>query len=514
MDTKGTIAALGLVLAGSGAHAHDLTAPWESRSEDLTDTLYTTYYNDHAIAGAANGFVDHGVVAWLRCSSNALDGPFGEVAYKGAPSAPDVPDGDSVVPSRYGHGYNVPMDFACEPPADALPLYRLYKSKPETDHVYTTSTAEVAELEDHGYAFDRVEGYLFTSQVEGSMPLYRLRKGKHATGHDVEHRYTLSSSARATLISRNWVNEGIAGYAFASYVNPTVDAVGFTGTYNGANISMTTPVTVPIRNVVPPASRLALGGSPSGSRMYGMLASNVTERPAGATWQNLRFDIYTGTWFPPVPDASPLDHMPMYLHYASQAATNQLSAVPPYDGVAITFVPGNSLNGTPCDATPDTGGQIVFEIGEGTISCGPVLATPLRSRAWYSVDYALDDAAHVRLTVTERATGRPLTFADGTTTYTASLAGITRARSSRGSAASPKTRRSARTRTARTAFHPRTRATSSSPTCVRPTRRRGSTTSRCAGSMRTSRRSDAVVPRHIDEAGCVEPRREPATQRG
>jgi hypothetical protein len=423
MHTMGRMAALALVVAGSGVHAHDLVALWESYSEDMSDTFYTTYYNDHAIAGAAGGFVDHGVVAWLPCSSAALDGPRGEASYKGVPAAPDVPDGDAVVPSRYGHGYNVPMDFACAPPADALPLYRLYKAKPETDHVYTTSTAEVAELEHRGYAFDRVEGYLFTSQVEGSTPLYRLRKGKHATGHDVEHRYTLSSSARATLISRNWADEGIEGYAFASYVNPTVDAVGFTGTYNGTNVSMTTPVTVPIRDVVPPTSRLALGGDPSGSRMYGMFASNVTERPAGATWHNLRFDLYTGTWFPHVPDASPLDHMPMYLHYASQAAANQLSVVPPYDGVAITFVPGNTLNGTSCDAVPNAGGQVMFEIGEGTISCGPVLATPLRSHAWYSVDYALDDAANVRLTVTERATGKPLAFADGTTTYAASLAG-------------------------------------------------------------------------------------------
>ena len=178
MGTMGKVAVLGLVLAGGAAHAYDLTALWESRNAGMTDTFYTTYYNDHAISGPANGFVDHGVTAWLPCSSNALDGPFGETAYKGTPSAPDAPDApasDGVKPSRYGHGYNARMDFACDPPADALPLYRLYKSAPATDHVYTTSTTEVAALEADGYGFDRVEGYLFTSQVEGSTALYRLR---------------------------------------------------------------------------------------------------------------------------------------------------------------------------------------------------------------------------------------------------------------------------------------------------------------------------------------------------
>ena len=424
MDTMGKVAVVGLVLAGGSAHAYDLTALWESRNAGMTDTFYTTYYNDHTISGPANGFVDHGVAAWLPCSSNALDGPFGEPSYKGTPAAPDAPAGDGLAPSRSGHGYAVRMDFACAPPADARPLYRLYKSRPETDHVYTTSAEEVAALEASGYGFDRVEGYLFTSRVEGSTALYRLRKDNRASGQTVEHRYTLSASARASLRAKGWVDEGVAGYAFASYVNPTVAAVGFAGTYNGTNVSPTTPVTVPIRDVVPLRSQLALGGSPSGSSVYGMHASNVTKRPAGAAWQSLSFDLYTGTWFPPVPDASPLDHMPMYLHYASQAAANQLSAVPPYDGVAITFVPGNTLNGTVCDTVANTGGQIVFEIGEGTISCGPVLATPLQPNTWYRVDYALDDAARVRLTVTQRATGVPLTFADGTTTYAGTVAGF------------------------------------------------------------------------------------------
>jgi len=414
---------LGFAFAASlPAHAYDLIALWEARHAGVTDTLYTTYYNDDRLAiQPGNGYADHGVAAWLPCSSNALNGPFGEISYKGSPSSPDVPPGDTVTPSRYGHGYTARMNYACAQPAGALPLYRMYKASPETDHVYTTSTSEVAALEARGYGFERVEGYIFTSQVSGSTAIYRLRSGSNVAGQNAEHRYTLSTSARQSLLAANWTDEGIVGYAFASYVNPSVAAVGFTGTYNGANISPSTPVTVPIRNVVPTTAQLTLGGDTTSS-IYGMYASNVTVRPAGAVWQNLSFDIYTGNWFPASPAASPLNHMPMYLHYASQAATNQLSVVPPYDGVALTFIPGNTLTGTACSNVADSGGQLVFEVGEAyVISCGPNLATPLQNNTWYTVSYSLDDYAHVRVNVTNRTTGVALQFANGSTTYTGSL---------------------------------------------------------------------------------------------
>jgi hypothetical protein len=425
MDMARKSALLGLLLAASGsAHAYDLMALWESRNVGVTDTFYSTYYNDHLSSTHVSGFADHGVTAWLPCSLNTATGPFGETPYFGSTSYPDVPPGDTITPSRFGHGYSARMNFACNPPSGAVPLYRLYKSTPETDHVYTTSSSEVSALEARGYAFERVEGYLFTSQVTGSSPLYRLRKGNNVAGQDAEHRYTLSTSARQSLLTAGWTDEGVIGYAFSSYINPSVSTVGFTGTLNGTNINPTTPVTVPIRNVVPFTGLTTLGGN-STTSIYGMYASNVTVRPAGAVWQNFTFSIYTGNWFPATPSTSPLDHMPMYLHFASQATANGIPILPPYDGIGLTFVPGHTLNGTTCSSVPHSGGQLMLEIGMGmSISCDTVLATPMQNATWYDVSYSIDDTAQVRISIKNQATGVALTFANGQTTFSGSVASV------------------------------------------------------------------------------------------
>jgi len=418
----GFATSLAIIFSSQTARAYDLMALWESRSASVTDTFYTTYFNDHRLALNLNGAAEHGVAAYLPCSLNSLNGPFGEVSYKGTTGYEDSPSGDTVTPSRYTHGYSARTNWACAQPAGSVPLYRMYKFTPETDHLYTTSASEVSALESRGYGFDRVEGYLFTSQVAGSTALYRLRKGNNIAGQDAEHRYTLSTSARQSLLSAGWTDEGIIGYAFSSYVNPTVAATGFSGTLNGTNISPTTTVSVPIRNVVPPTTALTVGGN-SGSSQYGTYASYATTRPSGAVWQNLTFSFYTGSWFPATPSSSALNHMPLYLHYTSQSATNSPAVLPPYDGIAMVFVPGNSLNGVSCAGTSNTGGQIFMEIGQvEAVSCASNLSTPLQNNTWYKFSYSLNDAAQVRISATNLSTGQPLQFIAGGTEYVGSFA--------------------------------------------------------------------------------------------
>ena len=143
--------------ACSRAQTYDLIALWEARDPAATDTLYTTYYNDRNLA-LHNGFVDHGVAAWLPCAVATLSGPNAESPYHGTPDYPDVPPGDTAIPSRYAHGYATRMDFPCRQPAGAVALYRMHKQSPQTDHVYVTSVAEFNTLKASGYAFERVEG--------------------------------------------------------------------------------------------------------------------------------------------------------------------------------------------------------------------------------------------------------------------------------------------------------------------------------------------------------------------
>jgi len=400
------------------ARAYDLMALWESRYVAGTDTFYTTYYNDNR-SSINGGFTDHGVAAWLPCSVNSLHGPNGEIPYTGSASYPDVPPGDWVTPTRFGHGYPTPMNFTCAQPASSLPLYRLYKGAPQTDHVYTTSASEVTTLEASGYAFDRVDGYVFTTQVNGTVPFYRLHK---TTGSDTEHRYTISASARTTLLNAGWTQDTFTAYVFPTYVNPLVASTSFTGTFNGLNVNPTTITNVPIRNLVPPTTSLTLGGNAT-TIQYGTMASNVTVRPGGAVWQNLTFDFYTGDLFPPS-GGSNVNHIPFFLHYASQANKIILSGVPPYDGIAMVLVPGNTLNGVTCPGAPANGGQVFIEIGEAvSIQCASVTSA-LQNNTWYTLSYSLNDSASVRINVTNRGSGVPLTFVGGGTTFTNTYASL------------------------------------------------------------------------------------------
>lgn len=412
---------LGAILAVSAcsrARTYDLIALWESRDPATTDTLYTTYYNDRNLA-LHNGFADHGVAAWLPCALATERGPNAEPAYQGTSEYPDVPPGDTTVPSRYAHGYPTRMDFPCRQPTGAVALYRMHKASPQTDHVYVSQVTEFNALQAAGYAFERVEGYIFTAQVPGSTPLYRLVLTAGPPGGDVEHRYTISASARQGLENGGWSSEGIAGYVFASYINPTIGSTGYTGTFNGHRVSPTSTVVTAIRDVTSPRNTLIIGGD-SDRQQHGLLASNVTARPPGAVWQNASFHLYTGNIFSA---ASTLDHIPLFLHYASAATTHQLSVLPPYDGIALVLSK-EGLNGHHCGA-PATGGQLSIEIGEAFgISCASNLATPMQDDTWYAISYSLNDAAMVRLSISDFASGQPLTFIDGTTVFKKSFANL------------------------------------------------------------------------------------------
>lgn len=415
--------ALGIAVASaigaSHAQAYNLLPLWESRHVAEATTFYTTYLNDHASALDTDGHEDHGVTAWVACSDDTLNGPNGEISYKGSTAYPDTPTtfpNDWITPSRWRHGYHASMDFSCAQPAGAIPMYSMWGGAPYYDHFYTTSVTEFNARKAEGYMFGRVEGYLFTTQVTGSVPLYRLSTGMTTPNHDREHRLIISTVARTVLLNAGWQDDGIMGYVFATNTAATVGATQYTGTFNGVNVSPTTTVNVPIRNVVPTTSTITLGGD-SRSIEYGAYASNTTTRPAGAVWQNVTFDLYTGTLFSP---GTTLDHMPVYLHYASTSSRTALSFIPPYDGVALVFAPSTS-----CPGAPTGGGQLMLEIGQafGGLRCGPNLASVLQPNTWYTISYSLSDSASVRINVNVKNTGAAVTFLNGSTTYTESLSG-------------------------------------------------------------------------------------------
>src|SRR5690349_19300011 len=122
--------ALGIAVASaigaSHAQAYNLLPLWESRHVAEATTFYTTYINDHTSALRVDGHEDNGIAAWVACSDDTLNGPNGEISYKGSTDYRDTPSGDWITPSRYRHGYGAAMDFSCAQPSGSVAMYSMW----------------------------------------------------------------------------------------------------------------------------------------------------------------------------------------------------------------------------------------------------------------------------------------------------------------------------------------------------------------------------------------------------
>lgn len=407
MTSRRLFAGVVAVTASTCALAYDLVPMWESYLAIGHDSFYTENPAEHA-SSVRDTYEDHGVAFWLPCAQD-VPGPNGQ---------------PGITIPNLGFSDDLPMQFACRRPYGAAPLYRFYKGAPATDHFYTTSVpdADLAQLS-LGYAYEGVEGFVLTNPVAGSVPLYQLTTC-FATSHgcDVEHRYTISADTKATLVRAGWSNEGILGYVFGGYDNPSVLA-RYVGTLNGYAVTSSSYSVVPVQNVTPPARSLTLAGRGAiGARAqagaftdYGYLASNSTARPAGAASQRVTFTLYTGSLF----DASTnIDHIPVILYYHAQAGSDGFRA-DPYDGIGVFFsVP--QWGGNACGNASTWGGQIFIERfaappdtahGFDQDNCRSNLAQPLQPRHYYDIVITADDAATLDVTVRDHATHQVLRLA-------------------------------------------------------------------------------------------------------
>jgi hypothetical protein len=86
-----------------------------------------------------------------------------------------------------------------------VPLYRLSNSR--GDNVLTTDPNLKSTMQSQGYQDNGVVGYVASSQLPGTEPLYQLSSPDGAN-----HFYTANASERAQVLSRGWKDQGTSGY--------------------------------------------------------------------------------------------------------------------------------------------------------------------------------------------------------------------------------------------------------------------------------------------------------------
>ncbi|MCB2186251.1 MAG: VCBS repeat-containing protein [Deltaproteobacteria bacterium] len=105
--------------------------------------------------------------------------------------------------------------------AGTAALYRLYNPN-SGKHYYTAKTSERDALVAAGWRFERVEGYIYTTQVVGSSQVYKLYNTN--TG---SHLYTTSASEVAQILATmpEWQQVSSLGFAFLQARDTSITAM-------------------------------------------------------------------------------------------------------------------------------------------------------------------------------------------------------------------------------------------------------------------------------------------------
>jgi hypothetical protein len=103
---------------------------------------------------------------------------------------------------------DTPFAMPAYVPHHGAAFYRYYKGAPQFEHFYTHNSTEWQYVEQNGYVYEGVEGYLFLRYKPGTTPLYRFSKFNGATS-DLVHFYGINFyDWRASGMTY----EGVVGY--------------------------------------------------------------------------------------------------------------------------------------------------------------------------------------------------------------------------------------------------------------------------------------------------------------
>jgi len=94
----------------------------------------------------------------------------------------------------------------------------LYRMGGLHDHLYTTNPSEHSSATTMGYKDEGIAGYLASSQISGTQPLYRLSKPAPAGVGGLIHLYTSDNNERQSALSQGYKEDGPLGYIATSQI--------------------------------------------------------------------------------------------------------------------------------------------------------------------------------------------------------------------------------------------------------------------------------------------------------
>lgn len=268
---------------------------------------------------------------------------------------------------------------------------RFYKGTPQTDHFYTSSDSEEALVLSLGWVFERVEGYIYTTQVPGSKPLYRLNLFNGQSG-DLVHKYTLDVNEMQQLQAQGWGYDGVAGYVYAS---------GFPPATGDWLMGLRCPSTQP--------GQCWNGNAPANYRdfYFPLRLLAATFKPAGRTRQQMRFDFWTPDYFPVASlpgDIGAGGHLFFGLHGRFNVGTPHVDQIcgPGVTQPSCTWHRGlgTIVHGAPA-------GQVQAEawwsMGNSVLS-PTIVAGTLQNNRNYQVTITVSDSAQLNYSIVDKQT--------------------------------------------------------------------------------------------------------------